>query len=216
LQGVHGVNGSDVFAVGADLTINPAQSITFHWDGSSWNEMNAPGDTRLTDVWAAASDDVWAVGQVWDDADLPGGRILHYDGASWSVAVDDVPSPLDKIWGSGADDIYAVGYYPGAIYEEQYSGVVMHYDGVAWTQLDIGTDKGFTSVSGRSAEEICLGAQTWNSVTGTFDSSIVLYDGATFTPMELCGPGYQIEDMWMLEDPGSGIAISREGTVYNF
>ena len=53
-----------------------------HWDGTTWTVTvldPSVSQNYLYAVWAAAPDDVWAVGG--------GGAIVHYDGAAWASVV---------------------------------------------------------------------------------------------------------------------------------
>jgi hypothetical protein len=61
---------NDIWAVGfANLAPNPQQLLAEHWNGSSWsvvptpNPAGAAGGSQFHGVAAAASNDVWAVGQ---------------------------------------------------------------------------------------------------------------------------------------------------------
>ena len=99
IQGVHGTSGSDVWAVGhiddqtGSTTVQ--RILIFHWDGSSWTPVTGL-DTLvppihnvqqvLYDVYAYATDDVWAVGTEGYETGVSDGNLLalHYDGAAWS------------------------------------------------------------------------------------------------------------------------------------
>lgn len=84
--------------------------------GWAWSSQVPQGDP-IYGVWAAASDDVWAVTSTTS---------LHYDGQSWSL----VPLPGrstgeayfgNTIWGSGPTDVWIAG------------PPVYHFDGTSWS-----------------------------------------------------------------------------------
>ena len=68
----------------------------------------------LTDVWGAASDDVFAVGL--------GGLVLRFDGTRW-VADHPVAVGINGVHGSGPDNVWIAGP----------SGTAARFDGAAWT-----------------------------------------------------------------------------------
>jgi len=55
LNWVHGLGADDIFVVGAGGT-------ALHFDGATWSTMETPTEENLWGVWAAAPDDVYAVG----------------------------------------------------------------------------------------------------------------------------------------------------------
>lgn len=99
IQGVHGVAPDDLWAVGHidDQTGFPdvQRILIFHWDGAAWSAVSGL-DTLLPpahsvqqvlyDVYAYATDDVWAVGTEGYQSGVSDGHLLalHYDGVSWT------------------------------------------------------------------------------------------------------------------------------------
>lgn len=120
LRSIHGSSAGTLWGVGdigAAVRITGADGdspVTTSFDTATW--------TGLTGVWAAADDDVWAVGGA--------GTIRHYDKTRqrWNI-VPDVPTStgLNAVWGTSATDIWAVGN----------ESVVLHYDGTAWTRIPV-------------------------------------------------------------------------------
>ncbi len=83
-----------------------------HWDGATFTEHASGTTATLFGVWAAAADDVWAVGGTpGAGAGAPNDVALHFDGTSW--APSPPPQKLGlaffKVWGASADDVYLVG-----------------------------------------------------------------------------------------------------------
>ena len=134
LWGVFVVGPGDSWAVGGDAFDSDGTGVILHWDGATWTDMPMPALDRssaaLFKVWAAAANDVWAVGDA--------GVIIHYDGAAWSQVPSGTGNDLISLWGTGADDIVAVG--------GRSIGTVARWDGAAWTSFDVGQVPGLNGV----------------------------------------------------------------------
>ncbi|MFI1091642.1 hypothetical protein [Streptomyces sp. NPDC020917] len=128
----------------------PGPMIADRWDGHAWQSFPVPLPDRsefggLTQVGAAAPDDVWAVGwaQILDSATpipgKPGGYQVedhfealaeHWDGHAWTrIAMPDQQSFLpNRMAVGGPDDIWAAGYDGQNDVPE-----IQHWNGRAWT-----------------------------------------------------------------------------------
>lgn len=68
LRAVYAIAPNDVWAVGTNATCNfcSFQTLTMHWDGTSWTRASSPNgfrdDSKLLGVTAAGPGDMWAVG----------------------------------------------------------------------------------------------------------------------------------------------------------
>lgn len=119
LLAVSATGPNDVWAVG-DQTMPDsdglAASMVEHFDGSAWQVVTIPdiGNSKLTGVYAAAPNDVWAIGQFGFGLNQV---FLHWDGHSWSpVAVPGVKKyntwyQYNAIDGAGPGDVWAVGEF---------------------------------------------------------------------------------------------------------
>ena len=92
---------------------------------------------RYQDVWGAADDAVWVVGE--------GGAVRFFDGATWSSRDPDDASDADLIavHGSGPDDVWVVGA----------AGTIWHWSG-AWTRIESGTTVDLLDVSVVGPDEV--------------------------------------------------------------
>jgi hypothetical protein len=163
LQSVTAIAANDVWAVGYYLLCdNTPQTLTMHWDGTSWTVITSPNigtlANRLTGVAAISSGDVWAVGMYNQGSDdvIPLG--LHWNGTNWS----SVPMPgrtgfADNILGVAAvssNDVWAVGYS----FNDQGAtrSLIEHWNGTSWsivTTPNPGSDK-LRGVSARAANDV--------------------------------------------------------------
>ncbi len=106
---VNTLEGGSVFFGGANATV-------LRYDGAEFGKLDTPGPAAATvfGVWAAAEDDVYAVGSI----DGQNGFIWHYDGTAFEALSLDGGLPLAesgetpglfKVWGSSASDVWVVG-----------------------------------------------------------------------------------------------------------
>lgn len=133
---VTSAGGDTVWMGGAD------GRVLRHARGSGVTEEHVL-DPALTvfGVWAAADDDVWAVG---GDIDASGdaSQVWHWDGAAWARATlppaATAALAIYKVWGRSSTDVWAVGT----------GGVGLHWDGAAWSTFDTGTTRNLYTIHG--------------------------------------------------------------------
>ena len=143
LNWIWGTDANDIWAYG------PSDRM-FHWDGTSWTEVNIPIATiSIESMWGSSSDDIWAIGQ----PDRDEGEILHWDGSVWSKVsttsnpypgTDYLAYPLLGIWGNNSNDIWIVGDF----------GKIIHWNGNNWTIVQSNTDKSLFEVWGFSNNNV--------------------------------------------------------------
>src|SRR5215469_18286557 len=83
LHAIAGVASNDLWSVGGrgdGITCCPDESLTEHWDGTSWSVVSNSGASSLQGVTALATNNVWAVGLA-----AAGGNIEHWNGAAWTT-----------------------------------------------------------------------------------------------------------------------------------
>ena len=136
----------------------------------TWQWLCSP----LFDVWGAAEDDLFAVGNL--------GNILHFDGESWTPLRAEGWSPpthdLNAIWGADDGSLFAVGRKgsivqgdrngglavtdspvdtdltavwgrgPNDVFAVGKGGTILHFDGTRWTAEASGTDLDLSTVWG--------------------------------------------------------------------
>ena len=123
LSAVAAISSNDVWAVGTWRNIaGNYQTLTEHWNGSSWTLVPSPNpssENGLSAVAGVAGNDVWATGSGWDGI-TPLPLFFHWTGSAWS----QVSSPGGAGGGLitlASDDAWAVG------------GNIAHWDGASWS-----------------------------------------------------------------------------------
>src|SRR2546421_158680 len=90
LAGVTAVSATDIWAVGNfEPAINvPVQTLTLHWNGTSWSVVSSPnvgsGFNTLQAAAAVSTNEVWAVGQSSTASGVVQTLIEQWNGTVWS------------------------------------------------------------------------------------------------------------------------------------
>jgi hypothetical protein len=152
LASVSATGSNDAWAVGYGQGSEPAETMSQHWDGTSFAAVPTPnpgaGFDVLNAVTAVAPDDVWAVGQSAADSVHSSTTSLteHWDGRSWTR----VPSPnrefpefdhfyshVDGVDAVSSDEVWAVGA-TGAFHDKTPGGasrrrtLILKWNGGRW------------------------------------------------------------------------------------
>ena len=134
------------WAVGASFPtgINgQPQSLTEHWNGSSWvvvpaTDPDSPAVSLLWGVTCVTSSDCWAVGGQSDGGSpsLPVPLTEHWDGSSWTVVpAPSAPGYLFSVTCVTGSDCWAAGATVVGSGNGTANGVIDHWDGSAWTTV---------------------------------------------------------------------------------
>lgn len=124
LNSLSAISYADIWAVGAS-----ADMTYIHYNGSAWAQGNvqtiggtAVPNVHYNDVYCAASNDCWAVGEK-HGSDV---SIAHWDGTIWTKSSAFPPSlnvTLKSVTCASANDCWTVGS----------SKTFLHWDGTAWS-----------------------------------------------------------------------------------
>ncbi len=139
LLGVAVVSSTDIWAVGTYIVGLRSQTLTEHWNGSSWSIVSSPNaqanENYLISATAVSSSDVWAVGYY----QITGGNaqqvIERWDGTNWSIVPGSDPGGsaqnfLYAVAAVSSTDIWAVGYYVNS--SQHFLTLIEHWDGQQW------------------------------------------------------------------------------------
>ena len=132
--------------------------------GDQWSLSASDLDRVPLSAWAAAPNDVWAVGGALGS----GGDALltHFDGSSWKQTPTGTDATLWWIHGFSSKDLWMVG--------EQ--GTIFHWDGSALTASASGTDRTLYGVWGASDSDLwAVGGHPGQ------DGVILHYDGSSWS-----------------------------------
>src|SRR5207302_529729 len=93
--------------------------VALHWDGSAWTPFPTNGNYDFIDVWAASSDQVFALSE----------RLYFWDGSTWTpVDTGALPVGWGHIGGNSACDFWiAPDRAPHAF----------HFDGSTWQDVSV-------------------------------------------------------------------------------
>lgn len=150
LDAVAAISAHDVWAVGTSRNIGEDfQSLTEHWDGSSWTIVPSPNpsaENQLHTVAGVAGNDVWATGGGWDGiTGIP--LFFHWTGSAWS----QVSSP----GGGGGGLITLASNDAWAV-----AGNISHWDGTSWSLVPNPTVPGAVWLSLQGVTAIS-GCEAW-------------------------------------------------------
>lgn len=110
--------------------------------GGAFTRLSPPNMRgTIYGVWAAAADDVWAVGGDPNRSD--GAFVWRYDGSAVrAVSLPDgvAPSVLYKVWGTAPEDVWIVGT----------DSTLLHYDGSGFVRLDTGAPDPLFTIHARA------------------------------------------------------------------
>src|SRR5437763_875795 len=84
LSTVIAIASNDVWAFGSDS--NLLRGLAYHWNGSSWSQVSVPAvgqSSSISGAYAAASNQIWAVGSYQHNGTHWYTMILYWNGLSW-------------------------------------------------------------------------------------------------------------------------------------
>lgn len=148
----------------------------FHWDGSSWTEMETPTERPLFSIHGSGSNNIWAVGgDSYQSTNDDQSVILHYDGSSWKK----VPTPgdwadqrltLSDVWVQSSTEVWAI---------TDTSLGLFKWDGTQWNTID------FQGAISGGFVEGSMEAVRWVDGLGLFivgtHGQVVHFDGTDWT-----------------------------------
>lgn len=192
---VQALPGGPVYFAGGRSTLLAQRAGVFE-------RMSPPGLARDTiyGVWAAAEDDVYAVGS----AAGRNGFVWHHDGSAWRQLPLPEPLPVNddrdgpalfKVWGASSDDVWVVGD----------GGVVLRGSARAgFRVIASGSDDRLFTVHGAAGQVLMVG--------GSGNGLALEADGAalsTVTP-----PGASLLQGVHVAASGAAFAVGLGGNVY--
>jgi hypothetical protein len=123
---VTALSPTSAWGVGYALIGNHYQTLTEHWDGSSWRVLSSPDpggagqDNVLTAVTATSGSDVWAVGRyAGGDGQPLVPFAMHWNGGSWT----EIPLPVSGVQATDTNPLSVSAAAPGQAWISGVSGI---------------------------------------------------------------------------------------------
>jgi hypothetical protein len=243
LNAVAALAPNDVWAAGTRLAQDTGagyvgtHNLVLHWNGSSWQQMNAPippsfglqgvsGD-GIYEILALAADDVWFFGE-WITMNEQGytfryALAMHWDGSGFTL--HDVP-----IVGSGGatilaadaaspDDIWAAGMSGDGDPAPSSLSFIYHWDGSHWSHVPSMTLPGYwhtlAGVKVLAPDDVWISGSAWappNEVT----QFMLHWDGSgyEYVPVPYAGGAIVGAPPTMYVFGGGGISL-YDGTTFS-
>ena len=200
LAGVSAISASDAWAVGTyyNNTTNTYDTLTLHWNGSSWSEVSSPnpdaaGENRLNAVSADGANDVWAVGTLCsivsgvcafsDESTL----ILHWNGTKWAKVTSPSPSTKASLLNgvsadpASAKDAWAVGWYTNTSGADDT--LTLRWNGTKWSQVtgsNPSASTNFLQAVATISQSNALAVGVEANASGVFDTLGLHWNGTTW------------------------------------
>jgi photosystem II stability/assembly factor-like uncharacterized protein len=158
-----------------------------HFDGERWERHAVAAPEGLTDVWAGAANDVWAVGSA--------GLVYHYDGDQWTRFESETDAGFSTAFGVAQNDVWLAGD----------GGTLLHFDG---GDLTVSTDIEETTATGNFSGGPTLGTfllTTRYGNSGPERQDVWTYDNDTW---------HSIFHNANASDFMSNVAVTPEGELW--
>jgi len=154
-----------------------------------WEEMGSGTRRALNAIWAAAPDDVFAVG-----AD---GTILRFDGDDWDPMFSGTNVDLHGVWGTSSDNVIATGD----------DGTILLFDGGStWSSGPNAIDDPIGRVHGVDASHIV-------AVGGGPPGSFLQFDGVGWT-VRSTGESQTLLDVVVFPRGNGSVLVGEGGAMY--
>ena len=174
LSGVAALSTTDVWAVGESF-INGSlrhQTLIEHWNGSNWSLITSPNtgsDDFLSSVGAISANNLWAVGDSFDNSsEITQTLVEHWNGSIWSVVSSPNPgsyyNDLSGVAAVSANDVWAVGEW-GTSGSHPDRALIEHWNGTSWNVVK-GATVGMGTKSLAGVARVPGTSQLW--AVGTF------------------------------------------------
>jgi hypothetical protein len=181
-------------------TRHDANLTARHFDGTSWQSVDFPGNSRVYDLQGSSATNVWAVGAQ--------SRAWHFDGQQWTGydLSDAVGTPLasepcsevvlTSVWVLSDVNVWSVGYVNSG---GTVSPLLLHFDGDRWLRQEVTGDEPLLGVWGPDAEHAwAVGARGavhaflddhWQRAPIMTDNDLTAVSGASAENVWIAGNG---------------------------
>ena len=116
-------------------TSDVAESVAFHFNGTSWSQMTIPAGVTLGPLAAFSATDLWSVNN--------NGDAEQFNGSTWTTTKLPISTTLpdlsmSSISGSSPSDIWAAGTAStSGIERRKVAPVLEHFNGATWSNVTV-------------------------------------------------------------------------------
>jgi hypothetical protein len=172
-----------------------AEGTVARFEGSGWTTTYFQETHHVLDVWARASDDVWAVGL--------SGFVRRWDGQNWQELTVAATDCFYGVHGSAADDVWIVG---GTHFEFGfcYGTRILHWNG---SELEDTTPSGAAGAVEVRRVHTDGAGHAWASTDEWASPGVLRWDGSAWHLMVVPADVVTIEGVW-----GTGDSVWISGS----
>jgi hypothetical protein len=148
LTDIAGTSSTDVWTIGGYTGMPEGARVTWHFDGTGWEErqiLTGYVSPYLQAITSIGQDELWAVGRAVIEYVRTHAIAFRWDGVGWMDLSPDLevrgPELVD-VSGSSSQDVWAVGNYET---DDLPVAMAIHWGGAGWTQTPMPTPEGLGS-----------------------------------------------------------------------
>ena len=146
---ITGTSADNITADGTGIidtgTSDVAESVAFHFNGTSWSQMTIPAGVTLGPLAAFSATDLWSVNN--------NGDAEQFNGSTWTTTKLPISTTLPdlsmtSISGSSPSDIWAAGTASTeGVERRKVAPVLEHFNGTSWTNVTVPVNGGVSDVA---------------------------------------------------------------------
>ncbi len=206
LSGVAATSATDAWAVGYNNTPTPSgvpgppQTLTEHWNGTSWTVVPSPDPTYWDELRAVATtsaDNAWAVGFNFTGIGAQKTLVEHWNGTAWQhltspnhAGLTPVTNRLVGVAVTSATNAWAVGSYNNGTTSQT---LVEHWNGTSWAIVPSPNPGGTSRNNTLNGVAFTSASTAWavgGYSDGTADQTLVLdWNGTAWKRVASPNPG---------------------------
>ena len=139
VSSITGTSADNITAEGGAIidtgSSDVAESVAFHFNGTSWSQMTIPANVTLGPLAAFSATDLWSVNN--------NGDAEQFNGSTWTTTKLPITTTLPdldmtSISGSSPSDIWAAGTAStSGVERRKVAPVLEHFNGTSWTNVTV-------------------------------------------------------------------------------
>jgi hypothetical protein len=185
VSSITGTSADNITAEGGAIidtgTSDVAESVAFHFNGTSWSQMTIPANVTLGPLAAFSATDLWSVNN--------NGDAEQFNGSTWTKTKLPITTTLPdldmtSISGSSPSDIWASGTASTeGVEHRKVAPVLEHFNGTSWSNVTVPVNGAVSDVVDISPTDafaldggslIQWNGSTWSVVNATTQTGAAL------------------------------------------